>query len=35
MALLAKYGHGAKSFRELANEDFLPIKQAIDEGALA
>ena len=35
MALLSKYGNGAKSFRELRIEDFVPIRKAIDEGALA
>lgn len=33
--LLAKYGNGAKSFRELQNDAFLPIRKAIDGGALA
>jgi hypothetical protein len=33
--LLAKYGNGAKSFRELALKDFVPIREAIDGGALA
>lgn len=32
--LLAKYGNGAKSFRELQNDAFLPIRKAIDNGAL-
>jgi len=35
MALLKKYGNGAKSFRELQLEDFVPIRKAIDDGALA
>jgi hypothetical protein len=35
LALLAKFGNGAKSFRELQNKDFPPIRKAIDEGALA
>jgi hypothetical protein len=34
LALLAKYGNGAKSFRELQIKDFVPIRKAIDEGAL-
>lgn len=34
-ALLAEHGNGAKSFRELTAEAFLPIRKAIDEGALA
>lgn len=33
--LLAEHGNGAKSFRELTVEAFLPIRKAIDEGALA
>ena len=33
--LLNKHGNGAKSFRELAPEAFLPIRKAIDQGALA
>lgn len=35
LALLSRYGNGAKSFRELRIEDFVPIRKAIDEGALA
>jgi len=35
MALLSKHGNGAKSFRELRIEDFVPIRKAIDDGALA
>jgi hypothetical protein len=35
MALLSKYGNGARSFRELQIQDFIPIRKAIDEGALA
>lgn len=35
LALLAKYGNGAKSFRELPVEAFIPIREAIDAGALA
>jgi len=35
LALLSKYGNGAKSFRELQIEDFVPIRKAIDDGALA
>jgi outer membrane biosynthesis protein TonB len=35
LALLSKYGNGAKSFRELQIMDFIPIRKAIDEGALA
>jgi len=35
MALLSKFGNGAKSFRELQIEDFVPIRKAIDDGALA
>jgi hypothetical protein len=35
MALLTKYGNGAKSFRELKIEDFIPLRKAIDDGALA
>lgn len=34
-ALLAKYGDGAKSFRELSTDAFLPIREAIDAGGLA
>jgi hypothetical protein len=34
MALLSKYGNGAKSFRELRVEDFVPLRKAIDDGAL-
>lgn len=32
--LLARFGNGAKSFRELPPEAFLPIRDAIDKGAL-
>ena len=32
--LLSRFGDGAKSFRELTAESFLPIRKAIDEGAL-
>jgi hypothetical protein len=35
MALLSKFGNGAKSFRELQIQDFIPIRKAIDDGALA
>jgi len=35
LALLSKYGNGAKSFRELQIQDFISIRKAIDEGALA
>jgi hypothetical protein len=35
LALLSKYGNGAKSFRELQIDDFIPIRKAIDDGALA
>jgi hypothetical protein len=35
MALLSKYGNGARSFRELQIQDFVPIRKAIDDGALA
>jgi len=35
LALLSKYGNGAKSFRELQIQDFVPIRKAIDDGALA
>lgn len=34
-ALLSKYGNGAKSFRELKADAFVPIRKAIDAGALA
>jgi hypothetical protein len=34
LGLLAKFGNGAKSFRELGINDFPPIRKAIDEGAL-
>lgn len=34
LGLLKKYGNGAKSFRELQLTDFVPIRRAIDEGAL-
>jgi molecular chaperone GrpE (heat shock protein) len=33
--LLSKHGNGAKSFRELTVEAFIPIRKAIDQGALA
>lgn len=33
--LLSRFGNGAKSFRELPPEAFMPIRQAIDLGALA
>lgn len=33
--LLSRFGNGAKSFRELPPEAFMPIRQAIDNGALA
>jgi hypothetical protein len=32
--LLARFGNGAKSFRELTAESFVPIREAIDNGAL-
>ena len=32
--LLSRFGNGAKSFRELPPEAFMPIRQAIDNGAL-
>jgi hypothetical protein len=32
--LLARFGNGAKSFRELSNDAFVPIREAIDNGAL-
>jgi hypothetical protein len=35
LALLSKFGNGAKSFRELQIQDFVPIRKAIDDGALA
>jgi hypothetical protein len=34
MELLARFGNGAKSFRELGPEAFVPIREAIDNGAL-
>jgi hypothetical protein len=34
LALLSKFGNGAKSFRELQIQDFPPIRKAIDDGAL-
>jgi hypothetical protein len=34
-SLLSKYGNGVKSFRELSMDAFLPLRKAIDEGALA
>ena len=33
--LLKTHGNGAKSFRELTPDAFLPIRKAIDQGALA
>ena len=33
--LLGRFGNGAKSFRELPPEAFLPIREAIDLGALS
>jgi hypothetical protein len=32
--LLSRFGNGAKSFRELPPEAFMPIREAIDNGAL-
>lgn len=32
--LLSRFGNGAKSFRELPPEAFMPIREAIDKGAL-
>jgi len=32
--LLSRFGNGAKSFRELPPESFVPIREAIDNGAL-
>lgn len=32
--LLSRFGNGAKSFRELTSDAFLPIREAIDAGAL-
>jgi outer membrane biosynthesis protein TonB len=32
--LLSRFGNGAKSFRELTADAFLPIREAIDAGAL-
>ena len=32
--LLSRFGNGAKSFRELPPESFMPIRKAIDLGAL-
>lgn len=32
--LLSRFGNGAKSFRELPPEAFMPIREAIDAGAL-
>jgi hypothetical protein len=32
--LLARFGNGAKSFRELPPDAFMPIREAIDNGAL-
>jgi hypothetical protein len=32
--LLARFGNGAKSFRELPPDAFVPIREAIDNGAL-
>lgn len=34
-AILSKYGNGAKSFRELSMDAFLPISEAIERGELA
>ena len=34
LVLLSRHGNGAKSFRELPPEAFLPIREAIDNGAL-
>ena len=34
-AILAKYGDGAKTFRELSTDAFIPIRKAIDAGELA
>lgn len=33
--LLSRFGNGAKSFRELTADAFVPIREAIDNGALA
>ena len=32
--LLSRFGNGAKSFRELPPDAFVPIREAIDNGAL-
>ena len=32
--LLSRFGNGAKTFRELPAEAFVPIREAIDNGAL-
>ena len=32
--LLSRFGNGAKSFRELPPESFVPIREAIDNGGL-
>ena len=34
LELLSRFGNGAKSFRELPPESFVPIREAIDNGAL-
>jgi predicted lipid-binding transport protein (Tim44 family) len=34
LELLSRFGNGAKSFRELPVEAFVPIREAIDKGAL-
>ena len=34
MELLSRFGNGAKTFRELPPESFMPIRKAIDLGAL-
>ena len=35
LELLSRFGNGAKSFRELPVDAFVPIREAIDNGALA
>ena len=35
LELLSRFGDGAKSFRELPPDAFVPIREAIDNGALA
>jgi len=35
LELLSRFGDGAKSFRELPPDAFVPIREAIDSGALA